>query len=67
MDHQVTPKSFYVYGILDSLIIFPIVATANGLLYSRFMTREASRGQASPHRASFQPVHGLAENAGPSF
>lgn len=43
MNHQIIPKSFFVYSILDSLIIFPIVATANGLLYSHFMTREVAR------------------------
>lgn len=28
-------KPFYLYGMLDALILFPIVAVANGLIYPR--------------------------------
>ncbi|MFI5176789.1 MAG: hypothetical protein ACHQKY_18165 [Terriglobia bacterium] len=39
MNHYIHPKSFYVYNIFDALIIFPLVAVANGLLYPLLMTR----------------------------
>ena len=37
MNHYVHPKSFYIYNILDALIIFPLVGVANGLLYPWLM------------------------------
>ena len=36
MNHYSHPIDFYVFNILDALIVFPIVAVANGLLYPRF-------------------------------
>ncbi|MFI5176405.1 MAG: hypothetical protein ACHQKY_16215, partial [Terriglobia bacterium] len=45
MNHYIHPKAFYIYNILDALIIFPIVAVANGLLYPLLM---AGRGESPP-------------------
>ena len=36
MNHYSHPKDFYFFNVLDALIVFPIVAVANGLLYPRF-------------------------------
>lgn len=36
MNHYSHPIDFYVFNVLDALIVFPIVAVANGLLYPRF-------------------------------
>ena len=36
MNHYSHPADFYVFNILDAVIVFPIVAVANGLLYPRF-------------------------------
>ena len=33
MNHYRHPKDFYFYNILDALLVFPLVAIANGLLY----------------------------------
>jgi len=33
MNHYSHPKDFYFWNILDALIVFPIVALANGILY----------------------------------
>ncbi len=33
MNHYRHPKVFYFYNILDGLLVFPLVAAANGLLY----------------------------------
>ncbi len=49
MNHYIHPKSFYIYNILDALIIFPLVAVANGLLYPLLMTRRGeSRAPGNP-------------------
>ncbi|MGH2569555.1 MAG: hypothetical protein ACRDGA_14550, partial [Bacteroidota bacterium] len=36
MNHYSHPKEFYLYSILDALLVFPIVAIATGLLYPVF-------------------------------
>ncbi|HEY4611922.1 MAG TPA: hypothetical protein VII11_02955 [Bacteroidota bacterium] len=36
MNHYSHPKEFYYYSILDSLLVFPIVAVATGLLWPLF-------------------------------
>lgn len=36
MNHYSHPKSFYVWNVIDGLLVFPIVALANGILYPRF-------------------------------
>ena len=36
MNHYSHPKDFYFFNVLDALLVFPIVAIANGLLYPRF-------------------------------
>ena len=33
MNHYSHPKDFYLYSMLDAVIVFPLVAVANGLLY----------------------------------
>ena len=41
MNHFVDPvKPFYLYSMLDAMILFPIVAFANGLLYPRLFKVE---------------------------
>lgn len=35
MNHYRHPKDFYFYNILDGMIVFPLVAVANGLIYPR--------------------------------
>jgi hypothetical protein len=42
MNHYSHPKDFYIYNILDGLVVFPIVAVANGLLYPRFFRGDAA-------------------------
>jgi hypothetical protein len=42
MNHYSHPKEFYFYNILDAVIVFPIVAVANGLLYPWIMRRKAT-------------------------
>ena len=37
MNHYRHPKAFYLYNLLDALIVFPLVAIANGLLYPRIL------------------------------
>ena len=36
MNHYSHPKDFYFFNVLDALIVFTIVAVANGLLYPLF-------------------------------
>jgi len=36
MNHYSHPKDFYAFNVLDALLVFPVVAVANGLLYPRF-------------------------------
>lgn len=33
MNHYRHPKTFYFFNVLDGLLVFPIVAVANGLIY----------------------------------
>jgi hypothetical protein len=35
MNHDTHPKDFYLWNILDALLVFPFVALANGLLFPR--------------------------------
>lgn len=42
MNHYSHPKEFYLYSILDSLLVFPIVAIATGLLYPIFFRPETT-------------------------
>lgn len=39
MNHYRHPKDFYGYNILDGVIVFPIVAVANGLIYPRLFAK----------------------------
>jgi hypothetical protein len=51
MNHYSHPRAFYVYNILDGLLVFGVVAVANALLYPRVVERGARRDVAeSPHR-----------------
>jgi len=40
MNHYSHPKEFYFYNVLDAVIVFPIVAVANGLLYPLIMRKD---------------------------
>lgn len=42
MNHYSHPKDFYFFNVLDALIVFTIVAVANGLLYPRFRLAKSS-------------------------
>ena len=46
MNHYSHPKDFYFYNIFDGLIIFPLVAIANGLVFPRIFKRETDGGGA---------------------
>jgi hypothetical protein len=37
MNHYSHPRAFYLYNVLDAMVVFLIVALANGLLYPLFM------------------------------
>ena len=37
MNHYADIRMFYVYNTLDALVVFPIVAVANGLLFPRLI------------------------------
>ena len=39
MNHYRHPKDFYFYNILDGIIVFPLVAVANGLIYPRLFRK----------------------------
>ncbi len=41
MNHYSHPKDFYLYSMLDAVIVFPLVAVANGLLYPFFVRPES--------------------------
>ena len=40
MNHYSHPKDFYFYNILDGLMVFPLVAVANGLIHPLMFKRE---------------------------
>ncbi len=40
MNHYSHPKDFYLYIMLDAVLVFPLVAVANGLLYPFFVKPE---------------------------
>ena len=42
MNHYSHPKDFYVWNVLDGLLVYALVAIANGLLYRRLMGQFAS-------------------------
>ena len=44
MNHYSHPKTFYIFNILDAVIVFPIVAVANGLLHPLFFPEAAGKG-----------------------
>lgn len=44
MNHYADPiKRFYLFSMLDAIIIFSVVALANGLIYPRLFKRETER------------------------
>ena len=45
MNHYSHPRDFYLWNILDGLLIFALVAVGNGLLYRRMMGPYAHLGQ----------------------
>jgi len=48
MNHYSHTRDFYVYSILDGLIVFSIVAIANGLIYPWFFRERAEAKQTLP-------------------
>ncbi len=44
MNHYSHPKDFYIYNILDSVLIFPLVGIANGFLYPLFFKPAKAEG-----------------------
>lgn len=47
MNHYRHPKEFYLYSIFDSLLAFPVVAIATGLLYQLFFKTETTTQSSS--------------------
>lgn len=41
MNHYLPPHYFYFYNMLDGLVVFPLVAVANGLLYPLLFRKPA--------------------------
>jgi hypothetical protein len=48
MNHYSHTRDFYVYSIFDGLIVFSIVAIANGLIYPGFFRERAEAKQTLP-------------------
>jgi len=48
MNHYTHTKAFYLYNVLDALIIFPIVAIANGLIYPWMFRKSIPPGRDWP-------------------
>ena len=46
MNHYSHPRDFYVWNILDALLVFTLVAIGNGLLYRRIMGPFAAKESA---------------------
>jgi len=44
MNHYSHPRAFYVWNVLDAVLVFALVAIGNGLLYRRMMGRYANNG-----------------------
>lgn len=47
MNHYSHPKEFYLYNVLDAVIVFPVVAVANGLIYPWIMRKKAAEQTAA--------------------
>ena len=45
MNHYSHPKDFYLYNILDSIIVFPLVGLANAFLYPLFFRQPTTTDQ----------------------
>jgi hypothetical protein len=57
MNHYSHAKDFYLFNVLDALIVFPIVAIANGLLYPRDRLSISAPGNGNKRLApDFRPV-----------
>ncbi len=48
MNHYSHPKDFYVWNMIDALIVLPLVALANGILYPFIFRRKDSRPEPIP-------------------
>lgn len=44
MNHYSHPKDFYFYSILDAVLVYALVGTANGLLYPLFFRSPRTEG-----------------------
>ena len=49
MNHYSHTRDFYLWNVLDALLVFTLVAVGNGYLYRRFMGAHARSG-AEPAR-----------------
>lgn len=50
------PGDFYFYNILDRMLIFPVVAVANGVLYPRLFKDAAAEKHARTHGSMHSPL-----------
>ncbi len=55
MNQYSHPGDFYIYNILDAMLIFLLVAVANGLLHPRLFRTAAVQKQAMAHTAGRTP------------
>ena len=58
MNQYSHPGDFYVYNILGLMLIFPIVAVANGLLHPRLYRSYAPQKHGVPHAPGPTPLPG---------
>jgi hypothetical protein len=59
MNQYSHPSDFYVYNILDGMLIFPLVALANGLIHPRlFKDSTAQQKHARQHAPAHSPLAG---------
>lgn len=52
------PGDFYVYHILDGMLIFPLVAVANGLIHPRLFRLPGAPKHVRPHAPMHPPLAG---------
>jgi hypothetical protein len=58
MNHYTHPKDFYLYNILDGMLVFPLVAVANGLIHPRLFKISETQKQPRPHAPAHPPLAG---------
>lgn len=52
------PGDFYVYHVLDGMLIFPLVAVANGLIHPRLFRSAGAQKHVRPHAQLHSPLAG---------